>query len=568
MTELHTALQKEWYRISQGAALVNKSFVRYLSSARWTVYRTSSASAKSTAPSCFSTLQKNSKTNTGLPTGTKPANPPLEARPRPHNRVRPPLTAPRRPPKTASRRLPSLARGPSAWARETAPARWRSSRRRNRRPAPRRRKAPGRARARPAAAAASPQSTSATKTKTSAATKGKAKGKPKKAATETPGPSAAVKGQPSAKPATEVTRESSGAIPRIKPAAPQARQESGESVRGGAAPAPAGAGAAAAEDKPAAPPAPMEIESASAARRREESSASEDSDDGFQEAGRRTRKRRRQAASNERRSPVASRTGFRPQPGAYVPGRGPRRDRGENDHRVVACVHRASTRLHGPDPSDRHRGRAGPRGGLAPVTHAELAQICDKRRAGLRPARSPPSGRQGPHSCEEPGSPPGTTHHEPGAPRQGERSRSRSPQRCLDTSKRELGSQARVSGHTGQLPVENGQNPEEQVVSDPPDSRRTGHGILRRAKAYWPRSQKGEDDAKESRRPRTAGYNSRLLRGGPGANQGRQSQESSGSRRYQQQGAQGSPEQGHRGPNRDNQRHAADAPLSTDVEVC
>ncbi|KAF2887309.1 hypothetical protein ILUMI_18864, partial [Ignelater luminosus] len=100
--------------------------------------------------------------------------------------------------------------------------------------------------------------------------------------------------------------ESSGAIPRIKPAAPQAQKESGESVRGGAVPALSGAGATAAGDTPAAPPAPMEIESALAARRHAESSASEDSDDGFQKAGHRTRKRRRQAHSGERRSPVAT----------------------------------------------------------------------------------------------------------------------------------------------------------------------------------------------------------------------------------------------------------------------
>ncbi|KAF2896024.1 hypothetical protein ILUMI_10150, partial [Ignelater luminosus] len=121
------------------------------------------------------------------------------------------------------------------------------------------------------------------------------------------------------------------------------------------------------------------------------------------------------------------RAGFRPQPGTYVPGRGPRRDRGENDHRVVACFHRAPTRLHGTDPPDRWRGRPRTRGGLAPVMHSELAQICDKRRVGHGPARPPPSGHQGPHSCEKPGATPGPAHYESGSPRQSKRSRSRSP---------------------------------------------------------------------------------------------------------------------------------------------
>ncbi|KAF2879444.1 hypothetical protein ILUMI_26724 [Ignelater luminosus] len=79
------------------------------------------------------------------------------------------------------------------------------------------------------------------------------------------------------------------------------------------------------------------------------------------------------------------RAGFRSQPGTYVPGRGPRRDRGANDHRVVARVHRAPTRLHGTDPTDRRRGRPRTRGGLAPVVHSELAQICDERRVGRGP---------------------------------------------------------------------------------------------------------------------------------------------------------------------------------------
>ncbi|KAF2898328.1 hypothetical protein ILUMI_07845 [Ignelater luminosus] len=109
-----------------------------------------------------------------------------------------------------------------------------------------------------------------------------------------------------------MARESSGAIPRIKPAASHAQEESGESVRGGAVTAPSGAGEVAYTDTPAAPPVPMKFESASAARRHAESSASEDSDDGFQEAGRRTRKRRRQAVSRERRSPVATVNQFSP----------------------------------------------------------------------------------------------------------------------------------------------------------------------------------------------------------------------------------------------------------------
>ncbi|KAF2888336.1 hypothetical protein ILUMI_17837 [Ignelater luminosus] len=119
--------------------------------------------------------------------------------------------------------------------------------------------------------------------------------------------------------------------------------------------------------------------------------------------------------------------GFRPQPGTYVPGRGPRRDRGANDHRVVACFHRAPTRLHGTDPPDRWRGRPRTRGGLAPIMHSEIAQICDRRRVGHGPARPPLSGHQGPHSCEKPGATPGPAHYESGSPRQGERSRSRSP---------------------------------------------------------------------------------------------------------------------------------------------
>ncbi|KAF2901347.1 hypothetical protein ILUMI_04839 [Ignelater luminosus] len=110
-------------------------------------------------------------------------------------------------------------------------------------------------------------------------------------------------------------------------------------------------------------------------------------------------------------------------------------------------------RLHGTDPPDRWRGRPRTCGGLAPVLHSELAQICDKRRVGHGPARLPPSGHQGPHSCEKPGATPGPAHYESGSSRQGERSRSRSPRELL---------------------VENGQSPAAQVVSDPPDSRRTG----------------------------------------------------------------------------------------------
>ncbi|KAF2900704.1 hypothetical protein ILUMI_05482 [Ignelater luminosus] len=76
-----------------------------------------------------------------------------------------------------------------------------------------------------------------------------------------------------------------------------------------------------------------------------------------------------------------------------------------------------------------------------------------------------------------------------------------------------------------------------------------------------------EDNAKRSGRRQTADTAACLLGGGSGANQDHSGQESSGSGRDHQQGTQGSPEQGHCGLNRDYQRHAADAPLSTAVEV-